>query len=67
MFEALVRSTATGSAAGVIIALGLGSIVFFSTIFIVIALLIRGRWDEMGQDDRERSRRTSQPPRSRQP
>lgn len=39
------------SAGAVIIALGLGSIVFFSTVFIVIALLIRNRWDDMGKSD----------------
>jgi hypothetical protein len=35
------------SAAAVVIALGLASIVFFSTVFIVVALLIRNRWDDM--------------------
>ena len=45
------------SAGGVIIALGLGSIVFFSTVLIVVALLMRKRWDDMAPPkDRDRLR-----------
>lgn len=44
------------SAGGVIIALGLGSIVFFSTILIVVALFMRKRWESMAPP-RDRQRR----------
>jgi hypothetical protein len=47
--QPLTWDNTIASAAGVIIALGLGSIVFFSTVFIVVALLIRHRWDDMGR------------------
>jgi hypothetical protein len=32
-----------------IVALGLGSVIFLSTILIVGALLLRNRWDDMGR------------------
>ena len=53
----LVHWTAIASAGAVIVALGLSSIVFFSTVLIVVALLMRKRWDEMEPPkDRGRSR-----------
>ena len=37
-----------------LILLALGSIVFFSTIMIVMALMLRGRWDKLSPDDPSR-------------
>lgn len=33
---------------GVVLALALGSIIFFSTIFLVILLMMRNRWQRLG-------------------
>ncbi len=33
---------------GIILALALGSIVLFSTIFLVVLLQMRSRWDQLG-------------------
>ena len=58
--EMLINPTSqpvVASAAAVVIALGLASIVFFSTVFIVVALLIRNRWDDMaGPHDGRKTR-----------
>lgn len=35
--------------AGIILALAIGSIVLFSTIFLVILILMRNRWDQLGE------------------
>ncbi|HEY7848722.1 MAG TPA: hypothetical protein VIC27_01595 [Ktedonobacterales bacterium] len=34
---------------GLVAVLGLASILFFSTILIVAALMMRGQWDHLGQ------------------
>ncbi|MGH2485026.1 MAG: hypothetical protein ACRDHE_03340 [Ktedonobacterales bacterium] len=57
MFVNPASQPVLASAAAAIIALGLGSIVFFSTVFIVVALMIRSRWDDMaGPRDRRKTR-----------
>ncbi|GEM_PF-4408475 len=33
----------------IVIILGLGSLVFLSALLIIVALLLRSRWDQMGQ------------------
>ncbi|HEX6817087.1 MAG TPA: hypothetical protein VF120_01835 [Ktedonobacterales bacterium] len=52
-----IAGLVVASAGAVIIALGLSSIVFFSTVLIVVALLMRKRWDDMAPPkDRDRLR-----------
>lgn len=52
-----IAGLVVASAGAVIIALGLSSIVFFSTVLIVVALLMRKRWDDMAPPkDRDRVR-----------
>jgi hypothetical protein len=34
-----------------LVALGLGSIIFFSVVLIVAAVMLRGSWDKMGSND----------------
>jgi galactitol-specific phosphotransferase system IIC component len=45
---------------GVIIILGLGSLVFLSAMLIVMALFMRSRWDQMGQHTPSRHQRTGE-------
>jgi|GEM_PF-2502822 hypothetical protein len=45
-----------------LILLALGSIVFFSTIMIVMALMLRSRWDKLSPDDPSRLSHPSHPP-----
>lgn len=50
--------------AGIILALAIGSIVFFSTIFLVVLIMMRNRWTQMGEpqqppDQTDGSRTTS--------
>ena len=35
----------------VLVALGLGSVVFLSVVLIVAALMLRGSWEKMGSND----------------
>ena len=41
-----------GRVMSMLVALGLGSIVFFSVVLIVAALMLRGSWEKMGSNDR---------------
>ena len=41
---------------GVILALALGSIVLFSTIFLVVLLQMRSRWDQLGDPKQPQDR-----------
>lgn len=43
---------------GVVLALALGSIIFFSTIFLVILVMMRNRWQRLG-DPKERPQNQS--------
>lgn len=51
LFEAFVL--VLGLAPGVLVVLALGSIVFLSTLLIVVALMLRNKWDDIG-DSRTR-------------
>jgi hypothetical protein len=39
------------STTAIILALGLGSIVLFSTIFLVILIMMRNRWQQLGDSN----------------
>jgi hypothetical protein len=40
-----------GRVMAMLVALGLGSIIFFSVVLIVVAVMLRGSWDKMGSND----------------
>jgi len=54
MFQLAAMALVLGSAAAVLVVLALGSIVFLSTLLLVVALMLRKRWDDIGDSHTRR-------------
>lgn len=48
----MIHVVILSSSGAMIIALGLGSLILFSTILLVVALSMRKHWDDLGGHDR---------------
>lgn len=57
--ESIMPDILLADSASAIIALGLGSLIFFSTLLIVFAIIFRSRWEHLGETEARERKQSS--------